>query len=132
MVRFGAVLSILAVVGCNRPIPRERLVGSYRVDYGYGVEQLTLRADGTYTQEFAPKGEAFRAINQGRFDLRTGTFWDGELLQLHDPIIIDDLGKRSAMAHAVGVWIMPIQKTWSGQPRFPVNEDMGLYFERMK
>jgi len=126
-----ALLSIL-VVGCHGTVPRERLVGTYRVDYGYGAEQLTLRADGTYTQEFAAKGEALLAINQGRFDLKTGDFWDGELLQLHDPVIVDELGKRSAMARSPGVWAMPVRKTWGGQPRFPINEDMGLEFNRVK
>jgi hypothetical protein len=129
--RILTMLSILAV-GCTGTVPRERLVGTHRVDYGYGVEQLTLRADGTYTQEFAAKGEAFRAINQGRFDLRNGDFWDGELLQLHDPVIVDDLGKRSAMARSPGVWPLRIRKTWGGQPRFLINEDMGLEFNRVK
>ena len=32
------MLSILAV-GCHRTVPRERLVGTYRVDYGYGAER---------------------------------------------------------------------------------------------
>jgi len=129
--RILAVLSILAV-GCRGTVPRERLVGTYRVAYGYGAEQLTLNADGTYTQEFAATGEAFRAINQGRFDFRTGDFWDGELLQLHNPVIVDELGKRSAMARSSGVWAMPVRRTWGGQPRFPINEDMGLEFNRVK
>ena len=125
------MLSILAV-GCHGTVPREQLVGTYRVDYGYGTEQLTLRADGTYTQEFAAKGEALRPINQGRFDLKTGDFWDGQLLQLHDPVIVDDLGKQTAMAPFSGGWAMPVRKTPGGQPRFPINEDMGLEFNRVK
>jgi hypothetical protein len=128
------ILPLLAIVavGCSGTAPRERLVGTYRVDYGYGVEQLTLRSDGTYTQEFADKGESFRALNQGRFDLRTGSFWDRQLLQLHNPVIVDDLGKRTAMARFSGVWAMPVRQTLGGQPRFPINEDAGLEFKRVK
>lgn len=129
--RLLVMLPVFAL-GCRGTVPRERLVGSYRADYGYGVEQLTLRADGTYIQEFAAKGEAFRSINQGRFDLRVGDYWDGQLLQLHDPVVIDDLGKRSPMARFSGVWPMRIRKTWGGQPRFLINEDMGLEFNRVR
>jgi hypothetical protein len=126
------VLAILGIAGCSRPLPRERLIGSYRADYGYGVEQLTLRADGTYTQGFAAKGEALRAINQRRFDLGTGDYWDRQLLQLHDPVVIDDLGKRPAMTRSSGVWAMRVRQTQAGQPRLLINEDMGLEFNRVK
>ena len=130
--RLGAVLSIVAVAGCHGTVARDRLVGSYRVDYGYGIEQLTLRGDGTYSQEFAAKGEPFREINHGRFNLRVGDFWDGQLLELDTPVIVDDLGTRSAMTRAPGVWPIRIRKTWSGQPRFLINEDIGLEFNRVK
>ena len=91
-----AVVLVIATAGCSGPVSRERLVGTYRVDYDYGLEQLTLKTDGTYTQEFAEPGQRFHVINQDRFDLGNGDFWDGQLLTLHNPVIVDELGKRSA------------------------------------
>jgi hypothetical protein len=129
--RIFVMLSILAA-GCGGSVPREQLIGSYTVDYGYGVERLTLRGDGTYVQEFAAKDEASRPINQGRFNLRVGDYWDGQILELETPVIVDDLGKRSAMARSAGVWPLRIRKTWSGHPKFLINEDMGLEFNRVK
>lgn len=56
-----------------------------------------------------------------------------ELPQLHDPVIVDDLGKQSAMARSPGVWPMRIRKkTWGGQPRFLINDELGLEFNRVK
>jgi hypothetical protein len=125
-----AALSIVAF-GCSATVSREQLVGTYRVDYGYGVEQLTLKADGTYKQEFAQQGAWFHEINEGHFDLGIGDFWNGQLLNLYDPVIVDVSGQRSDMARDAGRWPMRIRTTWGGQPRFLIDEDIGLEFNRV-
>jgi hypothetical protein len=78
------------------------------------------------------QGQPFRDINQGHFDLGTGTFWDGQLLNLYDPVIVDVSGHRSDMARQSARWPMRIRRTWGGQPRFPINEDLGLEFNPVK
>jgi hypothetical protein len=59
-----AVTVSIATFGCGGTIRRDQLPGTYRVDYDYGIDQLTIRGDGTHTQEFAEKGKDLRVINK--------------------------------------------------------------------
>src|SRR5262249_26843706 len=126
------VVAVIATAGCYGPVSRERLVGTYRVDYGYGLEQLTLKADGTYTQEFAEAGQGFHVINEDQFDLGTGDFWDDQLVTLHNPVIVDVSGTRSDMTRSSGVWPARVRRSCAGRPRLLINEDLGLEFERVE
>jgi RHS repeat-associated protein len=56
---------------------------------------LTLREDGTYVQQFAEKNQPPRVINTGRWELRQGDFWQGQFLNLFDPVIVDVFRRRS-------------------------------------
>jgi hypothetical protein len=122
----------IAATGCGT-IPRTGVPGTYRVDYGYGIEQLTLREDGTYVQEFAEKNQPLRVINTGRWELQQGDFWQGQFLNLFDPVIVDVSGRRSDLTrHAGGRWPIPLRKAWSGQPRLLLDDDIGEAFERVQ
>jgi hypothetical protein len=126
------VVISIAVAGCGGTIQRDQLPGRYRVDYGYGIEQLTIRGDGTYTQEFAAKGTDLRVINNGHWELEHGSFWDGELLDLFEPSIVDEFGRPRDMTPQSGRWPIPIRKSWRGQLRLVINEDVGDVFERVR
>jgi hypothetical protein len=131
-VLFTLTVVVGTTLGCGNAISREELAGTYRLPYDYGTEQLTVHSDGTYTQEFAEPAKESRVINSGRWELSQGDFWDGQLINLHDPVIVDVLGKRSDFERKPGRWPMRVRKTWGGQPRFLVNEDLGYVFERVK
>jgi hypothetical protein len=126
------VAASIAMFGCGGTIRSDQLPGTYRVDYDYGIEQLTIRGDGTYTQEFAEKGKNFRVINKGLWELQEGDLWDRQVLNLFEPVIVDKFGRPSDMTPKSGRWPVPIRKTWRGQPRLLINPDLGYVFERVK
>jgi hypothetical protein len=136
LVRTCSRLMILtipvAIFGCSGTIPRTDVLGRYRVNYDYGIEELTLREDGTYVQDFAEKDQQLRTINTGRWDIQRGDFWEGQLLNLFEPVIVDVSGRRSDLARRSGKWMIRIRKTWSGQPRLLINDDLGEAFERVQ
>jgi len=89
---------------------------------------LKLRRDGTYEQ-------VFRSETDGKELMRSGT-WEiknlhGQRLVLHEPLIIeDDTGRiDEELSSSSGDWILDVSWTPSGY-RMPVNEDLGLYFDR--
>jgi hypothetical protein len=55
VVLFVAMLTVLASVGCSKPVVRSRLVATYEIEHERGVETLTLRDDGTYSHRFKPE-----------------------------------------------------------------------------
>jgi hypothetical protein len=126
------VIAMTGLVGCSGSIDRQELPGTYVLAYDYGTERLSIGADGSYTQEFAePRGQ-FQAINTGRWEPGRGDFWDGDLIKLSDPVIVDDgFGRRSDFAKFSGQWIMRVRKSWRGRIRFLVNDDLDYAFERV-
>ena len=125
------VIAMTGLVGCSGSIDRQELSGTYLLAYDYGTERLSIRPDGSYTQEFAEPRSAFRTINTGRWELGRGDFWDGDLIKLSDPVIVDNgLGRRSDFTRSDGQWIMRVRKSWRGRIRFLVNDDLDYAFER--
>ena len=131
--KHRAVVALaLLMVGCSRSMTREQIAGEYRVDYGYGIERLTLKSDGTYTQAYADKGQDLREINHGQYELEAGSFLEGQQITLHGPIAVDFGGQKTDMKRQDGYWTMPVRKLWWGEPRILIFEDIGLEFERVK
>jgi hypothetical protein len=127
------VIAITGFVGCSKSIGREELSGTYLLAYDYGTERLSIHPDGSYTQEFAEPGGQFRTINTGRWELGRGDSWDGDVIKLFDPIVVDDgFGHRSDFARFAGQWNMRVRKSWRGRLRFLVNDDLGYAFEPVK
>jgi len=125
----GALFCIVAV-GCTGPqVERQELTGMYSIQYPYGVEELLVQGDGTYRQSFADDGKSFAPLNQGKWELKQGDFWDGQLLVLHDPVIVDDgFGRRANKKASDALWQIRIRKRWSGGIKLLVNEDLGYEF----
>ena len=123
----------LATVGCTgRHVNRQDLTGVYRLQYPYGVEELRVRADGTYRQSYADSGKSLTEINRGKWDLQAGDFGDGQLLVLHDPVIVDELGKRTNLTPSNGLWAIRIRKPWFGRMKLLVYEDLGYEFVKVE
>lgn len=60
MQRVNSVLvlvTLLAVIACSSTVPLEKLYGIYRREYPKGFEILSLRRDGTFTQEVNLTGQ---------------------------------------------------------------------------
>jgi hypothetical protein len=49
---IGVVLLAVWCVSCSQPVTRNDVIGTYEVDYGYGIGELQLFGDGRYQQTF--------------------------------------------------------------------------------
>jgi hypothetical protein len=107
------------------------LVGLYRLDHSFGVEYLRLNLDGSYEQRFVPNaGQETR--HAGKWDARPGDRWEGLLVVLHEPLLVDDpFGRSVAPKEASGDWLLPAHRGAFGGVYLTSNEDAGLYFRKL-
>lgn len=130
--RLLAMVMGLAAMGCGRGVTEHDVPGVYRAVYSYGTEQLTIREDGTYEQAFGEKRDAVAVINRGRWELRRGDIWNRTQLVLHNPVSVDDGSGRKSDLKRFAFWVLPVRRSWSGEIRVPINEDLGLTFEKIR
>ena len=126
------LLGVGGLLGCQRAFEPSELSGVYEVQYEYGVERLKLMPDGKYEQLFGASGKPLEVINRGKWSVLRGDFWDGTLLVLHDPLVVDNaFGEMSKMRRSTGVWQLRARRTWTGTMYFVVNEDQGTFFRKL-
>jgi hypothetical protein len=89
---------------------------------------LNRNEDGTFEQTFQLKGDPNVVRRAGKWELKE---MEGETVLLYGALIIDDVTGKidSELSKSEGAWIMHVDSTF-GRFRFPVNEDLGLYFEK--
>jgi len=120
---------LIYFVGCSVAITRNKVIGNYKVRYRYGTELLRLSADGKYSQVFVLDSTKAETRNTGTWEYKGG----GEpQIILHNPLIVDDdFGKLSPTYSEPGrgMWILH-PHSFLGKISLPVNEDLGLYFEK--
>lgn len=92
IVSFTATLVVLLAVilfsGCTFRVPESELAGVYIAKYKDGIEQLTLKSDGTYIQEITHSGNDKPIVNSGR--------WRYQLLS-------NEISARVALTGCLGV-----------------------------
>ncbi len=55
------------------------------------------------------------------------------MLALDAPVIVDDgFGRLSSLVPKTGVWPLRIEHSWGGELVFPINDDQGTAFRRVK
>lgn len=81
---FYIFLTAVWCASCSQQISRDELVGNYKVDYGYGVEDLQLLPNGRYDQTFRSAADNVPITNTGKWELKSDT------LHLYDSLIVDD------------------------------------------
>src|SRR5262245_15713555 len=100
-------MSVLAaaVLGGACSMTSDEVVGLYRLQYPYGVEQLRLSAGGEYEQSFRANDEGPSILHRGHWRLEpSGGWWHGEpaMLILMDCMLIDDFtGKPRPSAERI-------------------------------
>jgi hypothetical protein len=128
---MSVIVLLLGLIGCRSNIDRAELPGVYQATYSYGVEHLNVMADGTYEQSFVTTGTPVKSINKGKWELGHGDIWEGDLLILNNPVIVDDgFGKLSKLEQRSGVWQLRVRKSIGGNIYFPINDDQGTSFKR--
>lgn len=124
-----AFMALFVSIGCSDRITRETLVGSYRLEYPYGQEELKLGKDGKYTQFFTLKNDDKQIRHEGSWEYNQA---DSEVI-LNDPLIIDNgFGRLSPSFSKVqsGNGFFYVHRSWSGKIRLRVNEDQGFFYEK--
>ncbi len=111
-----------------RKITTENMSGRWTVKYSRSNLVLDLRRDGTYEQVFRSEVDEKELRRSGTWELKD---LHGRHLVLHGPLIVeDDTGRiDKKLSNGSGDWILDVSWTPSGY-RMPVNEDLGLYFDR--
>ena len=71
LLHLVASIGLMAIVsGCVLHPDQEEIIGIYIAEYGFGTDSLTLKPDGSYTQEIKVKGrpELLRASGTWKYD----------------------------------------------------------------
>lgn len=129
--RLGILFAGLLLVTANCRAPsRSELVGSYKIRYSYGSEELQLRDDGTYVQVVS-LDRGGRASNSGKWEYREQ---EGDL-ELTAPLLVDDnYGKISStwMSPKTGLWGLEAEKWPTGSITLYYSPDLDYRFKKMK
>lgn len=119
---------IMMGLGCGTPT-RDEITGRYTLDYGYGVEELTLRVDGTYQQRFQMKGQAKTFSSEDRWDFKDGS--DPTVILRNCMTADNYFGKPSAELgqRSGGICGLHVQKT-VGRLKLVLNPEVGLSYRK--
>lgn len=125
IIALTAILTGLA--GCSSKLETNDVTGTYQAVFSYGVETLTLRADGNYEQSFK--------YNDGKELSNKGTwqFWPGSknVIRLNDALMVDDNFGKPAATVGKGAWGIEARKnSLTGSITLNWNDDLGVAFKK--
>jgi hypothetical protein len=84
----GRVILLAAwCASCAPSDNRDEVVGNYRMDYTFGIEELRLLDNGQYQQTFQLAGDATRRTATGKWDFKRK---DYPLVYLYDSMMVTD------------------------------------------
>jgi len=129
------ILTILLVnlLNCGRNVGEYELIGKYRINYSYGVEEISLLKDGTYSQTIRISGKPESRSRTGAWDYRSS---DGHVV-LHNPMIVDNgFGETKSYfweqaEDNQGTWALDAKKSIFGKISLRWNDDLGYAFEKI-
>lgn len=125
------VFSIFVVqsAACRKPAA-DNLIGTWQVDYRNSELTLTLNQDGTFEQVFEKKGESKAIRRKGKWEL---TELEGPSVLLNGALLVEDqtgdIDSKLSVNNNAG-WVLHMNETF-GHVTLTVNEDLGLYFEKI-
>jgi hypothetical protein len=130
-VKHVVIVTLLGVscISCAPNGSRSEVVGNYRANYGFGVEQLRLLNDGRYEQMFQLAGEATPKTHTGKWELKREDYL---LVYLYDSLLVaDNSGKlRPHYEDPVSGRRAMIVRKGLGKVYLDFNLDVGLSFEK--
>jgi len=115
-------------LGCTSKVNFDDVIGTYKLRYPYGTEELQLSQDGTYIQSVFIDGEATAKTNKGRWKFDKT---ESQII-LIDAMIVDDFFghlKPEYWKIQSGLSILPVKKSF-GKVSLTVNPDQGFVFEK--
>jgi hypothetical protein len=128
---LGTLLAaLLAVAACRAP-SRSELVGTYKIRYPYGSEELRLHDDGTYFQVVRVDRGGLSAANGGKWEYREK---DGDVSLMAALLVDDNFGKVSStwMTPKSGIWSLEAEKWPTGRITLYYSPDFDYRFKKVK
>jgi hypothetical protein len=121
----------LYLVACSQSVEEKEIVGKFVAEYSYAREELELKADGSYAQRIALKGQrGGEVIHTGTWKYQKAT----ENLWLQDPLLVDDnFGNLNPnyKKPTKGVWGLYAKRGLGGGITLNWNDDLGVSFKRV-
>jgi hypothetical protein len=118
----------ILVSGCYSKVDFDEVIGSYKLRYPYGTEELRLSKEGTYTQTILIDGETTAKINKGQWEFDR----EESKVILKDAVIVDDVFghlKPDYWKIERGLWDLSARKSF-GRVSLGVNSDLGFAFKK--
>jgi hypothetical protein len=124
---IALTMMLASLSGCGSKLETADVAGIYQAVFSYGVETLTLKADGAYEQQFK-YNDGKELSNKGTWQFSTVTEND---IRLSNALIVDDgFGKPAATADR-GDWIIGARKNiLTGAVSLNFNDDLGVAFKK--
>jgi len=118
---------LLGVSGCGSKLDTSDVAGTYQAVFPYGVETLTLNADGSYVQRFTYKdGNELR--NEGAWQFSSVKQND---IRLSNALIVDDGFGKPATVMDKKEWVIGARKnSFKSSLSLHFNDDLGVCFKR--
>lgn len=124
---FGLIL-----LGCDKPLSQQEVVGLYTADFGAGSDTIELRPDGTYVHLFSEPGAAAEVRNEGS--------WRMTLNGNENRIVFENFvfAPRTSGAELRAVagranqpvsWGVEIYRAWNGV-RLTADADLGHFYRK--
>jgi hypothetical protein len=120
-----SVLSVfLAFAGCSRNITQDEVIGIYIANHHKGLDEIELQRTGLYTYTCKLNdGKALK--NSGSWSLH----YENEEARItfnNFVFCLSQYGSKPAY------WDVPVEKSWTGKLRLPLDRDLNYYFVRQK
>ena len=129
-VTWLSVALLSCVLGCNRPVSREEIVGDYVVEYPFGRETLSLHADGTYEQKFHGLAGVTDAAGAGRWSFYSSP--PPPSIALENPILISDEHGQLRTNYSMPVAGLVIREIRKGRGvRISANDDYDWLYRKL-
>ena len=122
--RFLALVTLLILFGCTKPIDQSMVVGKYTANHNYGIDELEIKSDGTYNYYFkSNEGKVLINSNRWEFEIR-----DNEPWITFDKFIF---GMPGIGTNKPGFWMVEVKKSWFWKSiRLYIDLDRNYYFTK--
>jgi hypothetical protein len=120
-IRTLSILSILlSLVGCSREVDSAAVLGTYVANHNKGLDEIELRQDGTYVYVCRlDDGKTLRNTDGWTLHYENG---QPRITFNHFTFCLSEYGAQPAY------WDVPVDRTWTGTMRLPLDPDLGYYF----
>lgn len=129
IITLVVLLFATVFLGCSSKVNYDDVIGSYKVRYPYGTEELQLNKDGTYTQSVLIDGEAKAIANKGRWEFDKN---ESKVTLINAMLVDDFFGhlRKNYWKIEPGLSVFTA-KSFTGKISLMVNPDQGFAYNKV-